>query len=85
MVKIRLFRTGATKRPMYRIVAVDGRSKREGRVIELIGTYDPRKGDVQVKRTALDSWVGRGAQLSDTVRSLLRKVEAADAQSASQG
>jgi small subunit ribosomal protein S16 len=68
---------------MYRIVAVDGRSKREGRVLELIGTYDPRKGDVQVKRTSLDSWIGRGAQLSDTVRSLLRKVEAADAQSAS--
>jgi small subunit ribosomal protein S16 len=83
MVKIRLFRTGATKRPMYRIVAVDGRSKREGRVLELLGTYDPRKGDVQVKRTAIDTWVGRGAHLSDTVRSLLRKIEAADASTAS--
>jgi len=74
MVKIRLFRTGATKRPSYRIVAVDDRRKRESRVLEFLGTYDPRaEGAVQVKQSALEAWQAKGAQMSDTVKSLLRK------------
>ena len=74
MVMIRMFRTGTTKRPMYRIVAVDRRKRRETRVLEQLGTYDPRRGSaVLVNEPALESWVSRGAQLSDTVNSLMRR------------
>jgi small subunit ribosomal protein S16 len=74
MVMIRLFRTGTTKRPMYRIVAVDRRKRRETRVLEQLGTYDPRGGGgVNVNEPALEGWVSRGAQLSDTVGSLMRR------------
>lgn len=74
MVKIRLFRTGATKRPMYRIVAIDSRRQRQGRVLETLGTYQPRAdGAVTLDDAALERWVAQGAQLSDTVRSLVRK------------
>jgi small subunit ribosomal protein S16 len=75
MVKIRMFRTGTNKRPLYRVVAVDQRKKRQGRVLELLGTYDPRGGGkISVDRVAVNRWVGLGAQLSATVNSLLRKV-----------
>jgi len=74
MVKIRLFRTGTTKRPMYRIVAIDSRRKRQGRVLQTLGTYQPRAdGAVTLDEEALARWLGRGAQLSDTVRALVRK------------
>ncbi len=74
MVKIRLYRTGAKKRPSYRIVAVDSRAKRQGRVLEYLGTYEPLKdGAVQLRRAAIDAWVAKGAVLSDTVASLLRR------------
>ena len=74
MVKIRLFRTGKTKRPMYRVVVVDSRRKRQGRVLQTLGTYDPHGGAlVTLDDAALELWVGRGAQASDTVRSLIRK------------
>ena len=74
MVKIRLYRTGAKKRPSYRVVAVDSRTKRQGRVLEYLGTYDPlNDGAVQLRRAAIDAWVAKGAVLSDTVASLLRR------------
>ncbi len=74
MVKIRLFRTGATKRPMYRIVAIDSRRQRQGRVLEILGTYQPRAdGAVTLDEAALERWLGKGAQLSDTVRSLVKR------------
>lgn len=80
MVKIRLFRTGTSKRPMYRIVAVDSRRKRQGRVLEFLGTYDPRGGGaVNVKHAAFERWLARGARTSDTVRSLLRRQRRASA------
>jgi len=83
MVRIRLYRTGTTKRPMYRIVAMDQRRQRQGRVLEILGTYQPRKdSEVAVKLDALDSWLEKGAQMTDTVASLIkryRKVEAAEA------
>ncbi len=73
MVKIRLFRTGKTKRPMYRIVAIDSRRKRQGRVLQTLGTYRPGTGGAStLNEGALEHWVGRGAQLSDTVRALVR-------------
>ena len=75
MVKIRLTRQGAKKRPFYRIVAIDERKAREGRPLEFLGTYDPRptpgKLDVNAERVA--TLVANGAQLSPTVRSLLRR------------
>lgn len=74
MVKIRLFRTGTTKRPMYRIVAIDHRSRRESKVLDQLGTYDPcHGGAVSLNEPALDGWVSRGAQLSDTVGSLVKR------------
>ncbi len=80
MVRIRLFRTGTTKRPMYRIVAVDQRRQRQGRVLEVLGTYQPRKdGEVAVKLDALDSWLEKGAQMTDTVASLIKRYRKAEA------
>ena len=74
MVKIRLFRTGAKKRPSYRIVAIESRRPRQGRTLEILGTYDPRVGwSTRLDIDKIDAWVARGAQLSDTVRSLVRK------------
>ena len=75
MVKIRLFRAGAKKRPKYRIVAVDSRTKRSGRVLEFLGTYDPLAPGTKLslKRQAFDAWVGKGARVSDSVASLIRK------------
>jgi small subunit ribosomal protein S16 len=68
---------------MYRIVAMDQRRQRQGRVLEVLGTYQPRKdGEVAVKLDALDRWLENGAQMTDTVASLIkryRKGEAAEA------
>jgi small subunit ribosomal protein S16 len=83
MVKIRLFRTGTTKRPMYRIVAMDHRRRRQGRTLEQLGTYDPRGGGtVTLREEALDKWLANGAQTSDTVASLLRRRRREAAQAA---
>ena len=74
-VKIRLMRIGAKKRPHYRIVATDSRRPRDGKYLELIGTYDPINADNQVKideEKAL-KWLNTGAIPSDTVRNLLSK------------
>ena len=84
MVKIRLFRTGTKKRPMYRIVAMDHRKRRQGRTLEQLGTYDPvRGGTVTLRDDALAKWLEQGAQPSDTVAALLRRHKrSADAASA---
>ena len=75
MVTIRLTRAGAKKRPFYRIIAIDGRKPRQGRPLEFLGTYDPRPNPerVKVEMERLQAWVDKGAQLSPTVRSLLRR------------
>jgi len=74
MVKVRLYRTGARGKPSYRIVVMDQRKKRQGRVLELLGTYDPRgTGGIQYSETALAKWVERGAQISDTVATLVKR------------
>jgi small subunit ribosomal protein S16 len=75
-VRIRLSRVGATKRPAYRVVAIDGRKPRDGRSLEILGFYDPLTDPATVKIQAervLD-WIGKGAQPSDTVVRLLRQV-----------
>jgi len=75
MVKIRLTRGGAKKRPFYRIVAIDERSRRDGRALAFLGTYDPRQEPAQLRldTAAVERWVAEGAELSDTVRSLVRR------------
>ena len=75
MVKIRLKRMGAKKKPFYRIVVADSRSPRDGRFIEEIGFYDPLKNPVVInvdKEKALD-WLKKGVQLSDTAKALFKK------------
>lgn len=78
-VRIRLRRVGTTNVPSYRIVVADGRSPRDGRFIENLGTYDPRKADVNFKVDLERAryWIQKGAQPSDTVRSILKKAERA--------
>jgi small subunit ribosomal protein S16 len=77
-VSIRLRREGAKNRPYYKVVVADSRSPRDGKFIEIIGTYDPkRKGDNStLKVDRAEHWIARGAQPSDTVRSLLKKNKA---------
>jgi len=74
-VRIRLRRIGTKNVPSYRIVVADGRSPRDGRFIELIGTYNPRQADPNftVKLDRAEYWIKKGAQPSDTVRSMLKK------------
>ena len=73
MVKIRLTRMGAKKKPFYRIVVADSRSPRDGRFIEIVGNYDPlqKPAVVNVDEEKVINWVLKGAQPTDTVRSLL--------------
>ena len=77
-VIIRLRRDGAKNSPYYRIVVADKHSPRDGKFLELIGTYDPKKkGDNStVKLERVDHWVKLGARPSDTVRSLIKKARA---------
>jgi small subunit ribosomal protein S16 len=74
-LRIRLARFGAKKRPFYRIVVTNSESPRDGRFLEIIGTYDPRQDPaaVSVKEELLSLWVNRGAKPTDTVASLLKR------------
>jgi small subunit ribosomal protein S16 len=74
-VKIRLARTGAKKRPFYRIVAADGRAPRDGRFLEKLGTYDPSKEPslVVLDRPRIEYWMGVGAKPTQTVARLLKR------------
>jgi len=94
MVKIRLARYGTKKRPTYRIVACDSRRQRGGAFIEILGTYDPcnlalpadsdqkqAKGLVQLKSDRVEYWISKGAQLSPTLHSILKR-EARSSQAA---
>ena len=75
MVKLRLKRMGAKKVPFYRIVAADSRSRRDGRDIETVGTYDPTKQPaiVTIDEEKALNWLNMGAVPTETVRSLLVK------------
>lgn len=74
-VKLRLKRMGTKKRPFYRIVAADSRSPRDGRFIEVVGTYNPitEPAEVKVNEELALKWLKNGAIPTDTVRDLLRK------------
>ncbi len=79
MVKIRLRRMGAKKAPYYRIIVADSRCPRDGRFIEELGTYDPMaEGEQRIKvdMERAKYWIANGAQPTETVRGLLKKVEA---------
>ena len=74
-VSIRLRREGTKNRPYYRVVVTDSRSPRDGKFIEILGTYDPKQtgqnSSFSVERA--EYWISKGAQPSDTVRSLIKK------------
>lgn len=74
-VKIRLTRMGDKKTPFYRIVVADGRSPRDGKFIDILGTYDPLKEPAEVKLDAdkVKDWLSKGAQPTDTVKAVLAK------------
>ncbi len=73
MVKIRLMRAGSKKRPFYRIVAADSRSPRDGKFLEILGYYDPRKTPhvLEVNRDRAQYWISKGAQTSERVGKLI--------------
>ncbi|MBQ0724426.1 MAG: 30S ribosomal protein S16 [Cycloclasticus sp.] len=82
MVKIRLSRTGAKKRPFYHVVVADSRRSRDGRYIERVGYYNPRAIGGEVRLTLdsarIDHWVTQGAQATERVNKLIKEaVEAA--------
>ena len=74
-VKLRLKRMGAKKRPFYRIVAADSRSPRDGKFIEVVGTYSPimEPAEIKVNQELALKWLNQGAIPTDTVRDLLSK------------
>lgn len=75
MVKIRLRRMGTTNSPYFRVVVSDGRSTPKAAAVEEIGIYDPRRkpAEVKIDRDRVKFWVDRGAQVSETVRTLLAR------------
>jgi small subunit ribosomal protein S16 len=75
MVVLRLSRQGSKKRPFYRIVAADKRRPRDGRFIDLIGTYDPTTKAFALDADRYAHWVKHGAQPSDTLASLVRRTK----------
>ena len=76
---IRLSRRGARKQPYYRIVVIEKDRARDGRSVEVVGTYNPRTNpaSVELKRERIDYWTSKGAQMSDRVKKLVDKAAAA--------
>ncbi|HEX6736750.1 MAG TPA: 30S ribosomal protein S16 [Vicinamibacteria bacterium] len=75
MLSIRLRRTGTTKKPHYRVVVANSRDWRDGRFVEVLGHYDPRREPptVKIDKERAEYWISKGARPSETVRSLLKK------------
>ena len=75
MVKIRLTRAGAKKRPFYRVTAIDERKPRDGRPLAFLGTYDPKPQpeELHLDVDGIQAWLDKGAQMSDTVRTLVKR------------
>ena len=76
-VAIRLRREGALNRPYFKVVVTDTRSPRDGKFIEIVGTYDPKKAgqNSTLRLDRIEHWISKGAQPSDTVRSLIKKTK----------
>ena len=77
-VRIRLARFGRKKKPFYRIIVADSESKRDGKFLEVIGTYDPLQNPaaITINNDKLQDWLGRGALPTTTVQSLIKKTPA---------
>ena len=75
MLMIRLSRVGARKQPYYRVVVIEKERARDGRNLEIVGTYNPRTNpaSVDLKRERIDHWVSKGAQMSSTVARLVQR------------
>jgi small subunit ribosomal protein S16 len=78
-VRIRLTRLGKKKKPFYRIIVADSESKRDGKFLDVVGTYDPMQNPAAIKINAdkLQEWIGKGALPTTTVKSLIGKTAAA--------
>ena len=78
-VRIRLTRLGRKKKPFYRIIVADSESKRDGKFLDVIGTYDPLQNPaaISINNDKLQDWMGRGALPTTTVKSLIKKSSAA--------
>lgn len=81
-VKLRLTRRGAKKKPFYRIVAADSEAPRDGRFLDIIGTYDPNydPATVVLKNDKIDYWLGQGATPTETVAKIIKKASKAGAE-----
>lgn len=75
MLKIRLKRMGAKKKPFYRIIVADSRSPRDGRFVETVGTYNPivEPAEIKISEEKVIKWLNNGAQPTETVRNILSK------------
>ena len=75
MLMIRLSRTGARKQPHYRVVVIEKERARNGRPVEVVGTYNPRTSpaSIELKRERIDYWVSKGARMSDRVSKIVSK------------
>lgn len=74
-VRIRLTRLGRKKKPFYRIIVADSESKRDGKFLDILGTYDPLQNPtaIQIDNDKLQDWLGKGALPSTTVKSLIKQ------------
>ena len=81
---IRLARVGARKQPHYRVVVIEKERARDGRSVEVVGTYNPRTNppSVELKRERVEHWLGKGAKMSDTVARLWKGAASASSQPA---
>ena len=77
-VRLRLQRFGSNKRPFYRVVASDSKKARDGKFLEILGTYDPLLSKVLVDSEKVQKWMSNGALPTDTVRSLFKKYKVLD-------
>ncbi len=75
MLMIRLSRTGARKQPHYRVVVIEKERARNGRPVEVVGTYNPRTepASIELKRERITYWISKGAQMSDRVNKIVSK------------
>ncbi len=74
-LRIRLARFGRTHHPIYRIVVMDARSPREGKYIDILGTYDPIRRDLSIKEEKVKEWISKGAKLTDRTKSLFKNAK----------
>ena len=74
-VRIRLARMGAKKKPFYRLVAADSEAPRDGKFLDILGSYDPTKDPavITVQEAKVQSWLGKGAKVSESAKAILKK------------